>query len=168
MFALVNVGEITQVEWTDQDDVVETQTAILAFVNGETTDPVSEEVSSNHVVALDDVGSVGNLRTTGNGQLGELPAAANLITGAAASPGTAVPVSLTVQSSGRAVMSVTAGCSDITCYDATLELTSGSNANSILELVSHVSELIADAQGDLTECDLHSRPSIWGLLRSRW
>ena len=150
MFALVNVGEITQVEWTDQDDVVETQTAILAFVNGETTDPVSEEVSPNHVVALDDVGSVGNLRTTGNGQLGELPAAANPITGAAASPGTAVPVSLTVQSSGRAVMSVTAGCSDRTCYDATLELTSGSNANSILELVSHVSELVADAQGDFT------------------
>lgn len=151
VFAIVNVGEVTQVEWTDREDVVQTQMSILAFVNGETTNEVTGEITPNHIVALDDVGAVANLRTTGNGQFGELPVEADQGTGTAGSPGTTVPVTLTVSSSGTAIMSLAAGCEDgVGCNDATVELTSGDDANAALELSTYITEMVADQFGELT------------------
>lgn len=165
VFAIVNVGEFQQVEWTDRDDVVQAQASVLAVVNGETTDDVTGEVSPNHVIALDDVGSVANLRITGNGQFGELPVEANPDAGVAGSPGTTVPVTFAVQSSSSAIMTLIAGCDDSgMCNDAAVELSSGDNANSILELSAYITEMAADAWGEMTiENQVRSTMSMFNM-----
>ena len=151
VFAIVNVGEVTQVEWTAEEEVIQEQQSILAFVNGETTDEVTGDITPNHIVALDDVGSVANLRTTGNGQFGVLPVVADVATGVLGSAGTVVPVTLTVQSAETAKLSITAGCEiGGACHSAEMKLTSGANANSVLELGTYITEMTPDQWGELT------------------